>query len=392
MSGHRYSVFGRTIHDTGDTRKELRINRKGREYARLDDAADAARKKALRFEIMSLCYEFFFIAGLDNNGTRAVGKTLHDEIFYDVVEEALNKYRSAETPLTHYIRYLYPRRVLDAGDKVRREQDRLQSFDVMRERGDRNDDTTEFDDSNLDIVATMEAFKGAALAEGISIDSREVTSDVDEEMIDDLDELEGDDTDTQDETVEPPQQSSEEPNAGANGKGNSLAAKTAVNPAFTGEQDDYTVRYVRLLGTMIDFLARETGRDANPVRKMFFRLFFAETVTKVVKAEQAPEDLAPLAAHRRATFRTMEPEFLDTFTTTICRDFPKLWATGIADGVSNRALVGANAGEGEDYSTWHLLAQVFIDFIAKTEGKRVSNAAVSENRKFYQELLSQIRG
>ena len=103
MGRHAVDLYGHRLVDSGDSRLELRINRKAKEFATLrGDNTNLARMLALRSEILSMSLSFFRVVG------QGVSKgASFDEPLIDTLYWCLEHLDPAKRPYTHYVRYKY---------------------------------------------------------------------------------------------------------------------------------------------------------------------------------------------------------------------------------------------------------------------------------------------
>ena len=178
---------------------------------------------------------------------------------------------------------------------------------------------------------------------------------------------------------------------------NALEEEGAI--AGVGDNEAFALRadaidnaiLLKTISLISGFLGK-SGRAANDTRKLYTRMFFSETLTRVTKVSTEGE-LAPLQKNEKELLGAVELPFQDTYTAEDCRTIMELWSVDFAEGVPpiRRPLNDRvdKLDESPDYS-WTLPATVFISYL-KLQGMAASNALVSQQRSHYDELMHALK-
>lgn len=75
-----------------------------------------------------------------------------------------------------------------------------------------------------------------------------------------------------------------------------------------------------LLRSILDLSSIAKGKENNPARQQWYRIFFTEDVTNAAKTDM-------LRFHERDTFRTMDQGFLDSYMSKQCRTYSEIAVT-----------------------------------------------------------------
>ena len=349
--------------------KEDEINRIAKRLLRARAAGSVSQELALKGKLVEKCMRFYYTTG-DNVGVRDDG-VLHegsyaqiDDCFIDALMYTVERYDASRGLFTHMFtnQYVYTCRT-KAYDAARGDSalggSKVSAPILLDAPVRENDDKTTtvgdlvkvYDDEGYDQV----------VSEGES--SRE-----DEDLrktIDAVDALEQEDR---------------------------LLDKE-VDEVVIRQDDDSVddVILVKTLSLITGFLGK-TGKAANDTRKLYTRMFFSETLTRVTKLRTEGE-LAPLVRQEKGLFGAAELPFLDTYTIEPCRTIVKLWSVDFVEGVPLARKPSASAGERVESTFnygWTLPGSVFVAYL-KSLGKAASDQLVSQQRSHYEELLGALR-
>ena len=147
---------------------------------------------------------------------------------------------------------------------------------------------------------------------------------------------------------------------------------------------------LNVISLITSFLGK-SGKAANETRKLYTKMFFSETLTRIVKTRGEGE-LGGLERQQKGLFSSVEIGFQDSYTASPCRSIHELWLVGFVEGVPAISMV-LNDDPGkddrpQDYS-WTLPASVFIAYL-KSLGRAASDQLVSQQRGNYEELLDSL--
>ena len=82
--------------------------------------------------------------------------------------------------------------------------------------------------------------------------------------------------------------------------------------------------------------------------------------------------------------------FLDEIMAALCRRILEIWETALSPGVPKWDKAQMIYDGVVAYSPWTLPASFYKSYLLENEGVTVSDAAISQQRKKYRELISQI--
>ena len=362
--------YGRRIHqiDDPDGSLEAEINRTAKRYGKAKAAGAISQQIALKERLVAKCMRFFFVTG-PNVGTREDG-VLHeggyaqvDDIFIDALLKTIDNHDSSEGLFTHQLANKYAMMRVDAAYKAARQDTEyggsITSAPIMLDAPARRND----DNSTTvgDLVAIHDDAERPGEAGG-SFPQDEAEEDL-REVVDATDALE---------------------ERGAIG--------VVVGDAFSIQADAVDNAILLKTISLISGFLGKSGRAANDTRKLYTRMFFSETLTRVVKVSTEGE-LLPLQRNEKGLFGAVELPFQDTYTSASCRTIIELWSVDFAEGVPPvRRPLNDRAdklSEVPDYG-WTLPATVFMSYL-KSLGMAASDALVSQQRSHYDELLLALR-
>ena len=334
----------RSVDDPGGTR-EAEINKLAKRLARLNPEKDSARILFLREKLVSSAMSFFYVTG-DNVETREDGITHQghytqvDELFIDVLMKVVDAYDPEKGLFTHMLRNRYRYARLDAAIAAAAE-------DTVLGGGE------EGSPLSLD----ENAWRGG--------DSSTTVADI----------------------------------AGAKlpfVNGGALVDRSSSPQAaflIEGESNDDLADEALLLNviSLITGFLGKSGKAANETRKLYTKMFFSETLTRIVKTRGEGE-LGGLERQRKGLFNAVEIGFQDSYTQTPCRTILQLWRTGFVEGVPAISMVFNDDPRKEDLPqdySWTLPASIFIAYL-KGLGKAASDQLVSQQRGHYERLLESL--
>lgn len=157
--------------------------------------------------------------------------------------------------------------------------------------------------------------------------------------------------------------------------------------------DDSDEKEAAILLSLLALITRFVeGKDDKrfEARKKYTRLFFTETVVRIVKEQTTSYDCMPLCRCESAVFKTMSLPFLDEIMAALCRRILEIWETALSPGVPKWDKAQMIYDGVVAYSPWTLPASFYKSYLLENEGVTVSDAAISQQRKKYRELISQI--
>lgn len=146
---------------------------------------------------------------------------------------------------------------------------------------------------------------------------------------------------------------------------------------------------ISLLALITRFVERKDDKRFE-ARKKYTRLFFTETVVRIVKEQTTSDDCAPLCRCESAVFKAMSLSFLDEIMAALCRKILEIWETALSPGVPKWDKAQMIYDGAIEYSPWVLPASFYKSYLLKIEGATISDAAISQQRKKYKELISQV--
>lgn len=361
--------YGRRIHqvDDPDGSLEAEINRIAKRYGKAKAVGAISQQIALKERLVAKCMRFYFITG-PNVGTREDG-ILHeggyaqvDDIFIDALLKTIDNHDASEGLFTHQLANKYAMMRVDAAYKAAKKDTEygggITGAPIMLDAPVRRND----DGSTTvgDLVRVCDEVDPVA-SDGSSWQEEEEDL---REVVDATDALEE--------------------------KG--AIEGVDSNEMFSIQPDAIDNAILLKTISLISSFLGKSGRAANETRKLYTRMFFSETLTRVVKVSTEGE-LAPLQKNERSLFGAVELPFQDTYTTEECRTIKNLWSVTFVEGVPPvRRLLNDCADkldEAPDYS-WTLPATVFMSYL-KSLGMAASDALVSQQRAHYDGLLHALK-
>ena len=150
MSEHE--VYTHILKDIENPRIERRINALARQKCRFDPVMDADRISSLKLEYLALCIKFFRVKGKGLTGS-------YDDTLLELLYEAWDRYDAEKGKIVHYIRNVYGKRVVSAGNKEKKRLDKLTDYPDEETDGD---GFSRSEAKNLRLIA--EASRQSALA------------------------------------------------------------------------------------------------------------------------------------------------------------------------------------------------------------------------------------
>lgn len=299
---------------------EMRLNRKARMYKRLDPVNDGEVARKLKAEVVELLLKVFYVRGIGVSGGI-------DETFASIMSDSLDKYDpSIGIPYSGFVRFLHDRR--------------------------KRNPLTKEDQFNYDMLVRY----GSDFEAG------------------DREELDG---------LSSKRPHPEEWGLGDAASGDASAAED-MSEVGVAQAEDAAMEavFLNMLTLVVAFLEHaEDKRDFTPRKKLYTRMFFTESVTRLVKSRTMFEECRPFQKHERDTFSTMELPFQDMYMAGLCRTICDIWQTALKDGFGS---ISAGA------ATWKLPADTFRDYVFAIEGEMISRPVVSEQRNNYKKLQSQL--
>ena len=147
-----YDEYTHVLTSKDKPRIERRINALARQKCRYDLEKDRDRISSLKLEYLALCIDFFKVKGSGVSGP-------YDDTLLDILYEAWDRYDAEKGKIVHYIRNVYSKRVISAGNKEKRRWDKLAEYPNEEPDGD---SFSRSEAKNLRLVA--EASSQVALA------------------------------------------------------------------------------------------------------------------------------------------------------------------------------------------------------------------------------------
>ena len=360
-----YSRKIRNINDP-DGLLEEEINKLARRLSRAKSSGSVAQQLSLKERLVTKCMRYFYVTGLnvsvrDDGVTHEGSYAQVDEIFIETLVGVIDGYDASKGVFTHMVRFIYSRKVDDAAYKAAREDTAFGgsdesapiSLDAQARKND--DDSTTVGDliSSHDDSGECESYAGDCWVE---IDEREVVN-----AIDALEE------------------------SGA------LSGAEAAN-CFDDKTEAIDDMILLKTISLITGFLEKSGRAANDTRKLYTRMFFSETLTRMTKVRTEGE-LEPLRRREKGLFGAVELPFQDSYTVMQCRTIVQLWESEFVDGVPKVGRPyrdeSSSRDESPDYS-WTLPGAVFVSYLASI-GKPASDPLVSQQRSHYEKLLKALR-
>ncbi len=371
-------IYSRKIHNINDPNgvTENEINKLARKMVRARLSGSDAQQLALKEKLVTKCMKFFFITGQNvasrSDGVKHEGDYAQvDGIFIEALIKAADNYDASKGTFTHMLRFVYSRKVQDAAYKAAREDTVFGGGDdsapisldaSARRNGDGSTtvgDLISFPEYVDDLDSPSEEAKGYDTSIGSywdDADEQEIVSAVD--MLEEAGSLKGYDIESHLENC-----------------------ADAI--------DD--VILLKTISLITSFLGK-SGRSANDARKLYTRMFFSETLTRITKIRVEGE-LEPLSRREKMLFGTVELPFQDSYTIMKCRTILQLWETGFVDIVPDvRRTYNDDPSKNDvdsDYG-WTLPGTVFISYL-ESIGRPASAPLISQQRSHYQKLLQALR-
>lgn len=159
--------------------------------------------------------------------------------------------------------------------------------------------------------------------------------------------------------------------------------------ASAESEEKETAILLSLLALITRFVERKDDKRFE-ARKKYTRLFFTETVVRIVKEQTTSYDCMPLCRCESAVFKTMSLPFLDEIMSDLCRKVLEIWETALSPNVPKWDKAQMIYDGAIAYSPWTLPASFYKSYLLEKEGAAVSDAAISQQRKKYRELISQL--
>ena len=361
-------AYSRRIHNVNDPDglAEDEINKLAKRLDRARSSGSVAQQLALKEKLVSKCMRFFYITG-QNVSVRADGVKHEgsyaqvDGIFIETLVKAVNDYDASRGVFTHMLRFVYSRKVEDAAYRAAREDTVYGggddsapiSLDAQARRND--DDSTTIGD----LVSSHEDAENSDMSVDTcwdEADEREIVGAVD--ALEETGYLEGDDIESH------------------------------LGDAADAVDDVILLKTISLI---TGFLGK-SGRAANDARKLYTRMFFSETLTRMTKVRVEGE-LGPLRRREKGLFGAVELPFQDSYTIARCRTISQLWESDFVDGVPELRRPynddPAKRDVAPDYG-WTLPGAVFISYL-ESIGRAASDPLVSQQRSHYEKLLQALR-
>lgn len=327
-----YSHKIRNINDPGGALEE-EINKTAKRLCRAKAAGNVSRQLVMRQKLASKCMSFFYVTGVNvsacNGSMEREGQcSQFDDIFIDTLMQVIDTYDANKGSFTHMLRMKYAHKRTDAAYAAAKED-------------------TQFGGGNTSAPLSLDA----ALRQ--DDDGSSAVVDV------------------------------------IPGCASAAQAEDAAEERdLSGSA--HLIIMLKTVSLISEFLGK-TGRAANDTRKLYTKMFFSETLTRVTKLH-AEHELAELEQQERIFFKAVEILFQDSYTVDKCRTIKQLWQTEFVEGVRaiERPFSGdtSRPGASPDYG-WHLPAKVYISYL-QSIGESSSNASVSQQRSRYQELLKEL--
>lgn len=334
----------RSVDDPSGT-KEAEINKLAKRLARLNPEKDSARILFLREKLVSSAMSYFYITG-DNVETREDGVTHQghytqvDELFIDVLMKVVDAYDPGKGLFTHMLRNKYRYARLDAAIAAAAEDTALGGGEEGSPLS--LDEKAWHDGDGSATVADVAGTKLSSVDDGSLLNcdpSPQETNSINSESSDDL-------------------------------------ADEAL--------------LLNVISLITGFLGK-SGKAANETRKLYTKMFFSETLTRIVKTRGVGE-LGGLERQQKGLFNAVEIGFQDSYTQTPCRTILQLWLTGFVEGIPTISMVLNDDPRKEDLPqdySWTLPANIFIAYL-KGLGKAASDQLVSQQRSHYERLLESL--
>lgn len=354
--------------DDPDGSKEAEINRIAKRLCRARAVGAVSQELALKGKLVEKCMRFYYVVG-DNvadygDGIMHEGHYAHvDEIFMDALLYCVERYRAIK-PFTHMLMNQFANlRVTSAYDAAR--EDSVYGGSKTSAPIYLDAPVRENDDKTTTVGDMVKTYDDAGYDEAAS-EKEEAQAEEDfRKIVDAVDALEKEDR---------------------------LLDKEA-DEVLVRQNDDSIddAILVKTLSLITGFLGK-TGKAANDTRKLYTRMFFSETLTRVTKLRTEGE-LAPLTRQEKGLFGAVELPFQDTYTAERCRTIVQLWMVEFIDGIRPARRQITDKDDRVEYTfnyNWTLPGAVYIKYL-KSLGMAASDQLVSQQRTKYEELLSALR-
>lgn len=362
-----YSRKIRTVSDP-DGSKEAEINRIAKRLCRARASGSVSQELTLKGRLVEKCMRFYYVIG-DNvadfgDGILHEGHYAHvDEIFIDALLYCVGRYDAIE-PFTHMLANKFANLRATSAYNAAREDSvyggSKTSAPIYLDALIRQND-----DKTTTVGDMVRVYDSEEYVEAVSEEeSRQAEEDL-RVIVDAVDALEKED----------------------------CLLDKEVSDVLVCQNDDFKddAILVKTLSLITGFLGK-SGKAANDTRKLYTRMFFSETLTRITKLRTEGE-LAPFARQERCLFGAVELPFQDSYTIEPCRTIVQLWMAEFVNGIrSPRRLMTDKDDRVEktfNYD-WTLPGIVYIKYL-KSIGMAASDALVSQQRAHYEELLSALR-
>ncbi len=171
-----------------------------------------------------------------------------------------------------------------------------------------------------------------------------------------------------------------------------LIADPTAHTAFesTDEELSLLVSLVAMPGLVLRFYECRPAKQATPELLHFFKLFYTESVTTVVREFAGSVRIQQeLARHERDLFSAMNTLFLDFFMALPVRTVTALAAAKLKCNGQLFGTAPSHPKYGQEVKL-PLEQLVYITFFQQLEGRSVSKALISKNQKRYVAALSEL--
>lgn len=161
-------------------------------------------------------------------------------------------------------------------------------------------------------------------------------------------------------------------------RGELIADAGAEEPLAEIEMNDSLVQLLDLIHLLPQ---RLSGRQNNPARLNYFRMFFTDGISAAIQKENGTA-IAVYQRHERELFEAMKLSFLDFYTVKTCREVKELSACPVkkhGEMVEGKAM--------EPIKTRPLPGDVYITYLQKKENYTARASALSMQRAAYTEFM-----
>ena len=135
-----------------------------------------------------------------------------------------------------------------------------------------------------------------------------------------------------------------------------------------------------LLMTILTLPELLHGRANNPQRLMYFRMFFTDSVTDIIRTQQTP---TYFVEHERDLFQAMQIPFLDFFAAQTCRTVREIqnsWNKLYGEIVSGRPM---------EELEHPLPGDIYCAYLERNEEIQIGLSALSNQKAAYKQLLKE---